>query len=75
MVVPKERRVVIVESLLTPSDYRNLLAKVLFERYDVPSVLFAPSHLVSTFPLGTPNALVVDVGYRESLVLPVKDTV
>ena len=31
LVVPKDRRLLIVESLLCPTDYRNLLAAVLFE--------------------------------------------
>ena len=37
----------------------------------VPSVLFAPSHLVSLLTLGLPSALVLDCGYTETLVLPV----
>lgn len=71
LVNPKERRVVVVESVLCPTEFRETLAKVLFQHFEVPSVLFAPSHLLSCFPLGTQNVLVVDVGYSETLVLPV----
>jgi len=71
LVNPKERRVVIVESVLSPTDYRNLLAKVLFKHFEVPSVIFVPAHLMACFPLGTQSALVVDVGYVETLVLPI----
>ena len=46
LVNPKERRIVIVESILTPSKFRNTLAKVLFTHYEVstlvnPNCMFA----------------------------------
>jgi len=53
----------------------NLLAKVFFEYFDVPSLVFAPVHLMACFPLGTQNALIVDAGYTETLVLPVFDSI
>ena len=37
----------------------------------VPSVLFAPSHLMAIMTLGLSSALVMDCGYTETLVLPV----
>jgi hypothetical protein len=37
----------------------------------VPSVLFAPCHLLSLFTLGVPTGLVIDCGHNESLVLPI----
>lgn len=43
-----------------------------FERVlQVPSVLFAPSHLMAIMTLGINSALVMDCGYTETLVLPV----
>lgn len=71
LAVPRERRVVIVESVLTPTDDRHAIARLLFDVLDVPSILFAPSHLMATLPYAAQTALVVDVGYREVLVLPV----
>ncbi len=71
LVNPKERKVVICESVLCPVKFRNTLAKVLFGCFDVVSVLFAPGHLLALFTLGIPSALVVDCGYSESLVLPI----
>ena len=35
LVNPKERRVVVVESLLSPTVYRDVIAKVLFKHYEV----------------------------------------
>ncbi|KAI0212711.1 Actin-related protein 10 [Lamellibrachia satsuma] len=71
LVNPKERRVVIVESVFCPTTFRDTLAKVLFEHYQVPSLLFAPSHLVALFTLGIPSGLVIDVGQKETQVMPV----
>ena len=37
----------------------------------VPYASFVPSHLVSTFTIARPSAMVVDIGHRETTVLPV----
>lgn len=72
LVNPKERRVVIVESILSSTtNFRNTLAKVLFQHFEVPSLLFLSSHAVSVITLGIPSGLVVDCGYEETVVLPV----
>ncbi|GFN98961.1 actin-related protein 10 [Plakobranchus ocellatus] len=70
-VTPKDKRVVVVESLLCPSEFRETLARVLFKQYEVGSVLFASSHLLSLLTLGTSIGLVMDIGYKETLVVPV----
>lgn len=36
---PKDRRVVIVESVFCPTHFRNQLAKVLFLHYDVKNII------------------------------------
>lgn len=68
-----ERRLVIVESVLTPKKVRNAIAKALFECPSLlpHSVLFAPSHLLCTFPFNAKNCLVVDIGVEETVILPV----
>uniref|UniRef100_A0A5K3FMP7 Actin-related protein 10 n=1 Tax=Mesocestoides corti TaxID=53468 RepID=A0A5K3FMP7_MESCO len=67
----KERRVVIVESLMTPTHFKQSIAEVLFMHFEVPSILFAPSHLAALFTLGISTALVIDCGYSDAVVLPV----
>ncbi|XP_023684316.1 actin-related protein 10 [Paramormyrops kingsleyae] len=71
LVNPRDRRVVVIESVLCPSHFRDTLTKVLFKHFEVPSVLFAPSHLMSVLTLGINSALVMDCGYAETLVLPI----
>ncbi|KAI1895537.1 hypothetical protein AGOR_G00107270 [Albula goreensis] len=71
LVNPRDRRVVIIESVLCPSLFRETLSKVFFKHFEVPSIVFAPSHLMSVLTLGISSALVMDCGYMETLVLPV----
>ncbi|XP_071834197.1 actin-related protein 10-like [Apostichopus japonicus] len=71
LVNPKDRRVVFCESILCPTQFREMVAKVLFKHYEVPSILFAPSHLVAMFTLGVNTGLVLDAGYSETTVLPI----
>uniref|UniRef100_H3BHZ2 Actin related protein 10 n=1 Tax=Latimeria chalumnae TaxID=7897 RepID=H3BHZ2_LATCH len=71
LVNPRDRRVVIIESILCPSHFRETVTRVLFKYFEVPSVLFAPSHLMSLLTLGINSAMVLDCGYTETLVLPI----
>ena len=41
----------------------------------MPAILFVPGHLTATFPFNTKDALVVDCGFRETVILPVCDPV
>uniref|UniRef100_A0A2R5LJA1 Putative actin-related protein 10 n=1 Tax=Ornithodoros turicata TaxID=34597 RepID=A0A2R5LJA1_9ACAR len=70
-VSPKDRQVVIVESVLCPTLFRNTIAQVLLEHFEVPGVVFVPSHLMALYTLGINSALVLDCGYFESICLPV----
>jgi len=75
LVNPKDRRVVIIESILGSTVFKETLARVLFRHYEVSSVLFAPSHLLPLFTLGIKTALVLDVGHREATLIPVYEGV
>jgi len=68
---PKDRKVIIVESILTPTKFRTALVKVLFNYFEVPAIAFVPNHLMSLMTLICHTALVVDVGYSECSVTPV----
>uniref|UniRef100_A0A8D8LT25 Actin-related protein 10 n=1 Tax=Cacopsylla melanoneura TaxID=428564 RepID=A0A8D8LT25_9HEMI len=68
---PKDKRIVVVESVLTPTLWRNTLAKVLFKHFEVLSLLYLPSHLVSLCTLGINTGLVLDIGYTEATLLPI----
>ncbi|KAJ9587595.1 hypothetical protein L9F63_018977, partial [Diploptera punctata] len=75
LVSPKDRRVVIVESLLSPTVFKETLAQVLFRHFEVSSLLFVPSHLVSLCCLGVNTALILDIGYEEAVLIPVYEGV
>ncbi|KAF6016614.1 ACTR10 [Bugula neritina] len=74
LVSMSERPVIICESLLCAEIWRTTLAQVLLIDFEVPSVTFAPSHLLSIYTLGITTALVVDSGYSETLVLPIYES-
>ena len=71
LVNPKDRRVVLVESILAETRLKTELVKVLFQHFEVLSILFAPSHLMPIFGLGLQNGLVLDVGYNSASVIPI----
>lgn len=71
LVSPKDRKIVIVESVFCPTEIRETLAKALFRHFEVSSVFFVPTHLVVLSTLAVDTALVVDLGYQEGTVMPV----
>ncbi|XP_037303385.1 actin-related protein 10-like [Manduca sexta] len=71
LVNPKERKVVVVESLLTPTLFRETLAKVLFTHYEVSGVVWADSPRLCALTLGTPITLIVSIGAKEAEVAAV----
>nr|XP_022903365.1 actin-related protein 10 [Onthophagus taurus] len=71
LISPKDRPVIIVESLLSTTLFRETLAKVLFYHYEVSSILVLPSHLVSLATLAIDTGLVLDIGYTEAIAIPV----
>ncbi|XP_058118509.1 actin-related protein 10 [Anopheles ziemanni] len=71
LVSPKERKIVVVESVLCPTIIKENLGRALFCHFDVSSVFFVPTHLVVLATLAIDTALVVDIGYKEAVVMPV----
>ncbi|XP_038207165.1 actin-related protein 10 [Zerene cesonia] len=71
LVNPKERKVVVVESLFTTTQFRETLAKVLFMHYEVSGVTWWDSARLSAATLGAPVALVVSLGARDAEVVAV----
>ena len=51
-----------MESILTPTEFKETLALVVFDHFDVPSLCFAPSHLLAIYTVGIDTALVIDAG-------------
>ncbi|XP_012284801.1 actin-related protein 10 [Orussus abietinus] len=71
VITPKDIRVVVIESLLSPTQFRDTLAKVMFRHFEIGSLMILPSHLMATSSLGTDTALVLDVGYQEATLIPI----
>ncbi|XP_053983646.1 actin-related protein 10 [Hylaeus anthracinus] len=72
---PKDARVVVLESPLTPSEFRDTLAKLLFRHFEIRSLMLLSVHLATISTLGTSTALVLDVGYTEATLIPIYEGV
>jgi actin-related protein 10 len=48
-----------------------MIARLLFDYFQVPSISFVPIHLMALLTTGLTTGLVVDVGNLETSVLPV----
>ncbi|CAL1717083.1 unnamed protein product [Somion occarium] len=68
---PKSRKVIIIEHPLLPLHIKEMMAKILFNNLQVPSISFASSHLLSLLAAGRITGLVLDCGHLETTVLPI----
>ncbi|CDO68469.1 hypothetical protein BN946_scf184754.g3 [Trametes cinnabarina] len=68
---PKSRKVILVEHPLLPIHIKEIIARVLFNNLQVPSISFASSHLLALLAAGRVTGLVLDCGHLETTVLPV----
>lgn len=69
----RERRLVLVESVLTSSSLRRIMADILFNSFQAISVSFLPSHLAPLYTLGINTALVIDCGYTDCQIMPIAE--
>ncbi|KAF7722548.1 hypothetical protein EC973_002972 [Apophysomyces ossiformis] len=68
---PKSRKVILCESPLAPIVLKQIIAKLLFDYFQVPSISFVPIHLMALLTTGLTTGLVIDCGHLETSVLPI----
>lgn len=66
---------IICESPLAPVVLKQMIAKLLFDYFQVPSISFVPIHLMALLTTGITTGLIIDVGNLETSVLPVSDLI
>ncbi|GAA5847043.1 hypothetical protein JCM9279_002664 [Rhodotorula babjevae] len=71
MIDPKTRKVIVLENPLLRNRVKEMIARVLFDNLQIPSMSFACSPLLALMAAGTVTGLVVDVGHLETTVLPI----
>mmetsp|Transcript_21141 Transcript_21141/g.36289 ORF Transcript_21141/g.36289 Transcript_21141/m.36289 type:complete len:368 (+) Transcript_21141:100-1203(+) len=71
LLLPNDRPLVLVENFMTPYGIREAIARVLFERLQVPSILFAWSDATSLYCSRETTGLVLDVGHSMSRAMPI----
>ncbi|KAG5440121.1 hypothetical protein PCANB_001689 [Pneumocystis canis] len=69
----KARKVSLVEYILLPIKFKSVIAKTLFTYFQVPSITFLSSHVLVLISLGLTNGVVIDIGSKETSVLPIYD--
>lgn len=68
---PRTRKVLVVEPVLMPTSVKALIARLLFDNLQVPSLNFASAPVLSLMASGALTGLVLDVGHAEASVTPV----
>jgi actin-related protein len=71
----RQSKVVLCESIATSMPARDQMARVLFDRLGVQSVLWVPSALSALYATGQLTAWVIEVGHLETACVPVVDGV
>ncbi|GAA5965451.1 hypothetical protein JCM3765_002387 [Sporobolomyces pararoseus] len=71
MTDPKTRKVLVVENPLLSTQVKDMIARVLFDNLQVPSINYASAPLLSLLTAGSVTGLVVDIGHLETTVLPI----
>lgn len=71
VISPKDSRILVLESLLAPTEFKETLTKVLFGHFEIGSLLLLSTHLATVSTLGVNSALVLDVGYKEATLIPI----
>ena len=68
---PRESRILILESILSPSPLREAIAKCLFMSYQVHSILFFPYSIACLHSVALEEGLVVDIGHAGARISPI----
>ena len=68
---PKDRSIVILESLNSPRALIDGLGHILFRQFNVKSVLFFLSNAVPLYATGQDTGLLVDCGFQCAQILPI----
>jgi actin-related protein 10 len=69
----RDRKLVIVESVLNQTNVRKILTDILFKNFQVISLFFIPSHLAALYSLGINTALVIDCGFEDIQIMPISE--
>ncbi|KAI9029788.1 hypothetical protein CLU79DRAFT_716412 [Phycomyces nitens] len=72
LVDPSQHKVIVCESPMIPIKIKEMIASLLFRRFQIPTLTFLPTHLLALFTTGRMTGLVIDCGHLETTVLPVK---
>ncbi|KAL7272274.1 hypothetical protein RUND412_004924 [Rhizina undulata] len=67
----KTKKLLLPVPPLFPTKLLTVIATTLFTHFQVPTITFIPSPVLATIAAGLRSALVVDIGWHETIVTPV----
>lgn len=56
-----------------PKHYREYIAKIMFERCNLPALYIAEQPLMALYAIGNTSGIVIDIGYERTRVVPILD--
>eukprot|EP00388_Colpodella_angusta_P017009 GDKJ01042143.1.p1 GENE.GDKJ01042143.1~~GDKJ01042143.1.p1 ORF type:complete len:570 (-),score=104.11 GDKJ01042143.1:52-1761(-) len=62
----KDRKVVLVDDPLLPTNFRKAIIHVLFSQFQTPAIVFVPALVAPLYTTGLHTGLVIDVGYSDT---------
>eukprot|EP01006_Ploeotia_vitrea_P033893 TRINITY_DN65657_c3_g1_i1.p1 TRINITY_DN65657_c3_g1~~TRINITY_DN65657_c3_g1_i1.p1 ORF type:complete len:375 (+),score=16.35 TRINITY_DN65657_c3_g1_i1:50-1174(+) len=65
----EERALLVSQSFMSPTSDRQTMCELLFEKFQVPALLFAMAPVLATYSCGVTTAFVVDVGHGATQLL------
>lgn len=57
----------LAEPPFMPKDARERMVSLMFEKYDPPAVFLSKNPVLSSFAVGRPTSLVVDIGHEATV--------
>eukprot|EP00884_Botryococcus_braunii_P015367 jgi/Botrbrau1/2513/Bobra.0079s0005.1 len=64
---PREHPMMLAEPPYISKDAREKIVSLMFEKYDPPAVFLAKNPVLSSFAMGRPSSLVIDVGHEATV--------
>ena len=70
---PKERPVLLIDTLLSPKENREKMTETMFEKFNTPALHITNQNVLSLYASGRPTGIVINSGEGVSCIAPVFD--
>lgn len=70
---PAEHNIMITDAIMSPTNHRQKIGEIMFEKFNIPGLYIAFSSLLSLYSVGKSNGIVVDSGEGVTQIVPCLD--